>query len=355
MAEEQQQERTETPTEKRRREFREKGRVAQSREVNTAMLLTGLLLLWSFYSRIFWKDLKMFSAFFWRAGPELPLDVESVHGMLLFIIERCAVLMWPVLLSGLLLGVLSGFLQVGILFTAKPLQPDLGRLDPIKGLGRMISKRSAFDAAKSFGKILLVGVLAYWTLLDRLEEFKGLAGLPLEAVVRYVSHVMFVSLIKCCLLLIVIAAVDYAFSRLEMEKKMKMTRQEVKEEFKETEGDPQIKQKIRSIQRAIARRRMMAEVPKSDVIITNPVHFAVALRYRRREMDAPVVTAKGTGYLAARIREIAVEHGVPVVENPVVARALYEVELGAQIPEHMFTAVAEILAYVYGLKGGQKR
>ena len=350
MADEQQEERTEEATEKRRREFREKGQVAQSREVNTAMLLTGLLLLWSFYAPVFWSDLKAFLAFFWRMSSEFTVTALSFQQMLLFIMQKSAGLLWPLLLSGVVLGLLSGYLQVGFLFTGKPMQPDLKKLDPIQGMGKLISKRSFFEALKSFGKIILVGVVAYWTLMARFEEFPGLAGLELSAAVAYMADFMFLILLKCCLLLIVIAVADYLFSRWEMEKKMKMTKQEIKEEHKETEGDPQVKQKVRAIQRDMARQRMMADVPDSDVIITNPTHYAVALRYRREEMDAPVVVAKGADHVARRIREIGQEHDVPAVENPMVARSLYQVDIGSPIPEEMFKAVAEILAYVFSLK-----
>ncbi|MCF8024795.1 MAG: flagellar biosynthesis protein FlhB [Desulfobacteraceae bacterium] len=350
MADEQQEEKTEEPTEKRRREFREKGQVAQSREVNTAMLLTGLLLLWSFYAPVFWRDLKAFLAFFWRMSSELEITTLSFQQMLLFIIQKSADLLWPLLFSGVLLGLLSGYLQVGFLFTGKPMQPDLNKLDPIKGLGKLISKRSFFEALKSFGKIILVGMVAYWTLLGRFDEFPGLAGMELSAAVAYMADFMFLILLKCCVLLIFIAVIDYLFSRWEMEQKMKMTKQEVKEEHKETEGDPQLKQKVRSIQRDMARQRMMSDVPDSDVIITNPTHYAVAIRYRREEMNAPVVAAKGADHLARRIREVGYENDVPLVENPVVARGLYQVEVGDEIPEEMFKAVAEILAYVYSLK-----
>ncbi|MFO7839146.1 MAG: flagellar biosynthesis protein FlhB [Desulfosalsimonadaceae bacterium] len=350
MADEQQEEKTEEPTEKRRREFREKGQVAQSREVNTAMLLTGVLILGSFYAPVFWRDLQELLAFFWRRCGQFAVDQESFVLMLVFILQKMAGLLWPLLLGCLVLGVLSGYIQIGWLFTLKPMQPDFNKLDPIKGMGKLISMRSFFEAGKSFGKIILVGVLAYWTLFARFDRFLGLAGVNLDAVTGFMADVMFVILLKCCLLLIVIAVADYVFSRWEMEKKMRMTKQEVKEEHKETEGDPQVKQRVRSIQQEMAKKRMMAEVPESDVVITNPTHYAVALRYRREAMDAPVVTAKGADHLARRIREVADEHGVPRVENPVVARSLYQVEPGEQIPEDMFKAVAEILAYVYSLK-----
>ncbi|MCF8105407.1 MAG: flagellar biosynthesis protein FlhB [Desulfohalobiaceae bacterium] len=353
MAEEQQAERTEEPTEKRRREFREKGQVAQSREVNTALLLTGTLILWTFYAPVFWEDLRTLLAFFWRLSSEYTVNSLSVQKVLLFVLQKMAGLLWPLLATGLVLGFLSSYLQIGWLFTVKPLQPDLNKFDPIKGMAKFVSKRSFFEAGKSFGKVFLVAAVAYWTLFTRFEEFLGLAGAELSTVIAFLTEVMFVILARCCVLLIVIAVADYLFSRFEMEQKMKMTKQELKEENKETEGDPQVKQRVRSIQREMARKRMMAEVPESDVIITNPTSYAVAIRYKKGEMEAPLVAAKGVDHLAGRIREIGKEHGVPLVENPPVARALYEVELGETIPEQMYKAVAEILAYVYSLKSGE--
>jgi flagellar biosynthesis protein FlhB len=350
MSEDKNEERTQEPTEKRRREFREKGQVAQSREVNTAMLLTGALILWSFYAPLFWKNLKSFLTIFWSLSSEYSVTSQSVRLMMFFAVQNMANLLWPLLLSCLVLGFLSSYLQIGWLITAKPLEPDLKKLDPIKGMSKFVSRRSFFEAAKSFGKVFLVAALAYWTLFARFDGFLGLAGAELDIVVGFMAEVMFVILLKCCILLIIIAVVDYFFSRHEMEKKMKMTKQEVKQEHKETEGDPQVKQRVRMIQREMSRKRMIAEVPNSDVIITNPTHYAVALRYKREEMDAPVVVAKGADHLAMKIREVGKLHKVPLVENPVVARSLYQVELGKAIPEQMFKAVAEILAYVYKLK-----
>lgn len=353
MAEDPAGEKTEAPTEKRRREFREKGQVAQSKEVNTAMLLTGGLVLWSLYAPFFWRDVQQFLAFFWRTCTEFEVNPHSVHAMLLFILERGAAILWPMLLACVVLGILSSFLQIGWLFTTKPLQPDLKKLDPIKGAAKFVSKRSAVETLKSLCKVILIGIVAYHTIWARGDQFIALSGAPLPAVMAYKAEVMFVILLKCCILLLMIAVADFLFTRWEMEQKMKMTKQEVKEEHKETEGNPQVKQKTRQIQREMARRRMMADVPKADVIITNPTHYAVAVQYVRQEMEAPVVLAKGADHVAARIRDIGVENSVPVVENPVVARALYQVDIGEEIPEEMFKAVAEILVYVYNLKDGK--
>ncbi len=350
MSEEKGEERTEQPTEKRRREFREKGQVAQSREVNNAMLMTGSLMLWSFYAPVFWNDLKSFLAVFWGMSSEYDLTRQSVGTMLLFVAKAMGALIWPLLVSCLLLGFLSSYLQIGWLLTVKPLQPDFTKLDPIKGMGKFVSKRSFFEMAKSFGKVFLIATISYWVMWDRADRFLVLAETDLESMIGFMAETMFDILLRCCILLIGIASADYFFTRWEMEKKMKMTKQEVKEENKETEGDPLVKQRVRSLQREMSRKRMMSQVPLSDVTITNPTHYAVSILYKKEKMKAPVVVAKGMGHLALKIKEVAKSGNVPLVENPPVARALYKIELGQAIPNEMFQVVAEILAYVYKLK-----
>lgn len=352
MAEEEtHQERTEQATSKRRQDFREKGQVAQSKEVHTAALLTTSLLLWFFYGPTFWVELSSLIAGFWRNCGEFQLTELSIHMLTGYVLQKMAVLLAPMLLLVLVVGFFSSFLQIGWLFTSKPLTPDLSKLDPIKGAAKFISKRSAVEFIKSLLKVLLVGMIAYKTVA---AEFSGaliLVDMELYETIRYISMVATKVMVKCCGILIVLGLFDYAFVRWEMEQKMKMTKQEQKEEFKESEGDPHVKSRIRSIQQQAARKRMMAEVPKADVVITNPTHISVALAYHRGEMDAPRVVAKGADHLAMRIREIAREHGVPLIENVPVARALLKLEIGATIPEELFKAVAEILAYVYNLKG----
>ncbi len=261
-----------------------------------------------------------------------------------------AKLLWPVFLLTLVVGFCASFFQVGPLLSAKVFQPDLNKFNPIKGMAKFVSKRSAVELVKSLAKVALIGLVAYKTVSNEFEETLTLALLDLHQVLMFLGQVAFLVLAKTCGIIIVLAIIDFAFSRYEMEQKMKMTKQEVKEEFKETEGDPHIKARVRSLQQQMARKRMMAEVPKADVIITNPTHLSIALAYVRSEMDAPEIVAKGADHLAFRIREIAREHEVPIIENKPVARALYKQEVGTQIPEEMFTAVAEILAYVYRLK-----
>nr|WP_320113751.1 flagellar biosynthesis protein FlhB [uncultured Desulfuromonas sp.] len=350
MAEESGQERTEEATSKRREDFRKKGQVAQSKEVNTAALLSLSLLLWYFYGGSFWGQLSWLVSHFWEQCGSLVVTPQSVVQILLFVLQKTALLLSPLFLMVLVVGFFASFLQIGWLFTGKPLMPDLSKLDPIKGASRFVSKRSLVELLKSLAKVALVGYVAYKTVYSEFDNALYLVDMDVIETVRYVGRVAMAVLMKSCGIMILLALLDFMFVRWEMEEKMKMTKQEQKEEFKESEGDPHLKAKVRSIQQQMARRRMMSEVPKADVVITNPTHLSVALQYEQGEMDAPVIIAKGADNLAMKIREIARENDVPLVENVDVARALYKVEVGEVVPEQMFQAVAEILAYVYSLK-----
>jgi len=350
MAEDSGQERTEEATAKRRQDFREKGQVAQSKEVATAALLTMSLLLWVFYARHFWSDLETMYAALLRMMAEFkatPLEVVSLGWEMGVVMAK---LLWPMFLLTLVVGFFSSFLQVGPLLSTKVFQPELSKFNPIKGMAKFVSKRSAVELIKSLAKISLIGFVAYKTVANEFDTALTLSLLDLNQTLIFLGQVAFLVIGKTCGIMIALAAIDFAFSRYEMEQKMRMTKQEVKEEFKETEGDPQLKARVRSVQQQMARKRMMAEVPNADVIVTNPTHLSVAISYQRSEMDAPRIVAKGADHLAFRIREIGREHQVPIIENKPVARALYKQEVGEEIPEEMFTAVAELLAYVYGLK-----
>jgi flagellar biosynthetic protein FlhB len=354
MADESFQERTEQATQKRRDDFRRKGQVAQSKEVNTAVLLSVVLLYWFFNASFFWAKLSELLASLWNLSCRFEVTFLSVQLLTRMILEKLAVLMMPFLLLVLITGFFCSFLQVGWLFTTKPLVPDFSKLDPVKGAQRFISKRSLVEAVKSLAKIFLVGVVAFLTIKKEFDGALVLVNMDVSETLRYVGRVAALVLVKCCGLLVVLALLDFLFTRWEMEEKMKMTKQEQKEEMKESEGDPHLKARIRSVQQQMARNRMMAEVPKADVIITNPTHISVALAYRRGEMDAPRIVAKGKDLLALRIRELAKENDVPIVENKPLARALHRVDLGLSVPEELFRAVAEVLAYVYTIKRNRK-
>ncbi len=343
-------EKTEAPSAKRRADFKKKGQVAQSKEVQTAALLTLLLLFWIFYMPRFWSGLLEFMAAIWRNIGIFKGTSNDVIGLSMFVIKDLAILLAPLFLLVLVIGFFSSVFQIGWIFTAKPITPDFGKLNPIKGFGRMFSMRSLVDLVKSVLKIVLIGWIAYATVLKHFEQALILVDTSVYETVLYLGRVASLILAKVCGILILIAAIDFLYTKHEMEEKMKMTKQEVKEEFKEMEGDPYVKGQIRRIQQEMARKRMMADVPDADVVVTNPTHLAVAIKYDQKTMDSPVVIAKGADHVAMKIRELATENKIPLIENPPVARLLHKIDLGAAIPEELFKAVAEILAHVYSLK-----
>ncbi len=346
-------ERTEDPTAKRREDFRQKGQVAQSKEVTTAALFTLVLLFWFFYMPYFWDGLTTLVSSIWRSIWEFQGTPSEIMGLFIHIIKEIVLLLTPLFLLVLIIGFFSSFFQFGWLLTAKPLIPDFSKLDPIKGMGRIFSKRSLVESVKSIAKVTLIGWIAFSTVLTKFNEALTLVDTSAYATMIFLADTASLILAKVCALLIFLAFIDFLYVRWEMEEKLKMTKQEQKEEFKESEGDPHIKAQIRALQQQMARKRMMAEVPKADAVITNPTHYAVAIKYDPAKMAAPVVIAKGADFVAMRIREIARENKIPLVENPPVARLLHKLDLGAAIPEEMFKAVAEILAHIYSLKGKQ--
>lgn len=350
MAEDSDQERSEQATGKRRDDFRKRGQVAQSKEVVTAALMTMSLLLWVFYAKSFWRSLEQLFTSSLTHLDQPQLSVLSTLILTNQTIADLARLLWPVFLLTLVVGFFASFLQVGPLFTTKPFIPELSKFNPIKGMGRFFSKRSALEVVKSLAKVSLVGAVAGLTLANEFGTALQLLSVDLSQTIIFLGDVAYLILAKACAIFILLGLIDFLFTRWEMEQKMKMTKQEVKEEYKETEGDPQVKARVRSVQQQMARKRMMAEVPKADVIITNPTHLSIAISYQRELMDAPQIIAKGADHIAMRIRDIAREHKIPLVENVPVARALYKMDIGSAIPEDMFKAVAEILAYVYSLK-----
>lgn len=343
-------EKTEEPSAKRRADFRKKGQVAQSKEVQTAALFTVLLLFWMFYMPDFWQGLSNLVTLIWKNTDTYDGTANGTYMLVLFIVKEMAFLLVPLFSLVMVVGFFSSVFQVGWLFTTQPLTPDINKLNMVSGFGRIFALRAVVDLLKSVFKIFLIGWVAYATVYDHFEEALILVDTSPFDTILYLARIATLILAKVCGVLILIAAIDFLYTKYEMEEKMKMTKQEVKEEFKDMEGDPYIKGQIRRIQQEMAKKRMMAEVPDADVVVTNPTHFAVAVKYNSQTMDSPVIIAKGSDHVAMRIREIATENDVPIIENPPVARLLHKIDLGAAIPEELFKAVAEILAHVYSLK-----
>ncbi len=261
----------------------------------------------------------------------------------------------PLLGLTLVAALLAPMLLGGWNLSFEALIPDFSRLNPMTGLGRMFSTRSAVDLAKAFAKFILLALVALLVLKQKSGELMGLGMEPIRVAIAHATSLTGYAFLMLATTLGLIAAVDVPWQLFQHNKQLRMTRHEVREEMKESEGSPEVKGRIRSMQREIARRRMMQEVPKADVVIVNPTHFAVALKYDDKRMRAPVVVAKGADLIAARIREVATESLVPIFEAPPLARALFKsVEIGNEIPQSLYVAVAQVLTYIYQLKTARR-
>ena len=352
MAEAQFQEKTEKATPKRREEARRKGQVAKSRELaSVAVLGMGLITLY-FYGGWLTEQLgQQLSSSMTGFAVQAHLDADMVGWGLQAAINYLHFIL-PLMVALVIAAILTNLLQVGFLFSTELITPKWSKLDPVQGAKRLVSLHALAELAKSLGKIIVVGLVAFYTLKGELHHLLPLTDMSCVQISVYVGSTMVKIMQRGFWAMLILALLDYLYQRWEFERNLKMTKQEVKEEYKQTEGDPQVKARIRSLQRTMARKRMMAEVPKADVIITNPHHLAVALRYDAASMQAPTVVAKGAGFLAQRIKNLALQHKVPVVEDKPLAQNLYRsVDIDEEIPAALYRAVAEILAHVYRLKG----
>jgi flagellar biosynthetic protein FlhB len=342
--------RTEAATPKRRDEARNKGNVAKSKELSSAIILLGAFSAIYFAGGFMVRGLSDIIRDFFTARPHQLETVAGMHTMLTELILRSGVLLAPVLLVTVICALVSNIAQVGFLFTLEPLSPRFDKLNPVAGISRLFSPSGLGELVKALVKFAIVGIVAWKIIGKEIPVLPGIIDRTTAEIVAYVASIVTRLIVQCGVSMLVLAAGDYWFQRWTFEKSIRMTKEEIKQEYKDSEGDPAVKGRIRSMQREMARRRIMQEVPKADVIITNPTHFAVALKYERGGMGAPKVTVKGADLLAKRIREVAAEHGIPVVERPPLARALYaNVDEGQEIPEEFYRAVAEVLAYVYRL------
>lgn len=350
MAEENFQDKTEPASPRRKEEARKKGEVPKSRDlVSVAVLSAGAVYLF-FAARGMSRDLGLLIRQTFSRIPGFSLsDMNVVE----FSIQALRDFIWiilPVMIIVCVAAVAVNYVQSGPIWTVEPLSPKVSKIDPIQGFRRMLSLRSLLELAKSMAKLTIVGWVVYYTLKDEFPRFVPLIYQDPLSILYCLGSTSWKVTIRCCMVVAVLALLDYIYQRWEFGRKLKMSKQDVKDEYKQTEGDPLVKSRIRSIQREMARRRMMEEVPKADVVITNPEHLAVALRYDAKKMKAPKVVAKGADRIALRIRSLAEENGVVIVENRPLAQNLYKLELGEEIPSRLYQAIAEVLAYVYRLK-----
>jgi flagellar biosynthetic protein FlhB len=344
-------EKTEDATPKRRQEARNKGQVAKSVEINSALIMLMAFYFLSVNGQYVIDELKKLMLYMFSEFGRTAFDVDSIHTLTLFMIMLFLKMVIPLMLVIALVGLLVNYFQVGFMFNPGLLMPDFTRINPLSGFSRIFfSKAALVNLSKSLLKIAIVGYFIYIFVEKQMHILPGLIGADVESGSAFFGELIIDLGFRVSAVMLVIAAFDYYYQWYSHRENLKMTKQEVKEEYKQTEGNPLIKSKIRAKQRELAMRRMMQEVPKADVVITNPTHFAVALKYSEG-MPAPLVVAKGQDYIALKIKEAASESKVAIVENKALARALYQTaDIGEYIPFELYQAVAEVLAYVFKLK-----
>jgi len=348
------QERNEKPTGKRLEKARDEGQVPRSPELSAAAVLLvtagGLRFLGGSIGGTLYDIMRSGLAPSPATALDPSLALSAASAEMLRALVVCAPLLGLTLLAALVAPLALG----GWNFSIAALAPNFAKLDPIAGFGRFFTTRGVVELAKAFAKFLVVAVIAVVVLRKQSAHLLALGNAPLQAGIAQAAALTSDALLAVSSGLALIAAIDVPWQLWQHSKKLSMTREEIREEYKESEGSPEVKTRIRRTQREFARRRMMQEVPKADVIVVNPTHFAVALRYDESRMRAPLVIAKGTDLIAARIREIATEHSVPIFEAPPLARALYHnVEIGGEIPAALYVAVAQVLTYIYQLKAAR--
>jgi len=344
-------ERTEKATPKKREETRKKGQVAKSVEINTAVILLSMFLFLLFGRQFLFDQFEHVMKDFLQHYLLKDLTNQNASNLLSKIYMQILILIGPFLGVAFIAAIVANVSQVGFTFSAEAINVKFDRLDPIQGFKKIYSLRAVVELVKSLLKITIVGAATFFVIWQSKQDILNLPYIGIRAVAETIYMLVVKSGLYASCSLLVLAILDLFYQRFDFEKNIRMSKQDIKDEYKKSEGDPLIKSKIKQKQREIAMRRMMQEIPKADVIITNPTHYAVALKYDEEKRDAPFVVAKGVDFLALKIREIAKVHDIITIENRPLARALYaQAEIGDEVPEEFFKAVAEILAYVYKLK-----
>ena len=343
-------EKTEKATPKKRQDERKKGKVAKSQDVNTAILLLFSFSILFIFGGMMKESMMTLYRQTFTEFIHWDLTENSVHQIFSGASIEVAKMLAPIVLIAIVAGLASNLMQVGFLFTAEPLKFDLKKIDPIQGAKRIFSIRALVELLKSLLKIVFIATVTFAIIWKFKDDMMMMAFKDIEGALSFFGKTTIIMGISATIALLFLSVFDYAYQRYDFEKNMRMSKQDIKDEHKNIEGDPLIKSKIKEKQRQMAMRRMMSEVPTADVVITNPTHYAIAIKYDENKATAPYIVAKGTDQVALKIKEIAKNNDVVTVENRPLARSLYsETEIGDLIPEHFFKAIAEILAYVYRL------
>ncbi|MBU8910546.1 MAG: flagellar biosynthesis protein FlhB [Desulfobacterales bacterium] len=345
------QEKTEQATPKKREDAKKKGQVAKSRDASSVGVLLACLIFFWFGTSGMIEKMMSLTRWLLTQSSQFNINSNNIQGFSIGLIYKIFAILSPLFLTAFSIALLANYLQVGFVLSAESVQPKLSKIDPIKGFQKLFSIRSLVELAKNIFKISIVGFVVYMTIMGEIENILPLMDQSVWGILIYIGEVAFKIILRVCLVLIILAVFDYIYQKWEFEKNLKMSKQDVKDETKQTEGNPLIKARIKRLQRDAARKRMMAGIPEADVVITNPTHLAVALRYDQTSVSAPKVIAKGAGFIAENIKDIARKNNIPIVNNKPLARVLYKrVDVDEMIPANLYRAVAEVLAFVYSMK-----
>lgn len=352
MADEDESQKTEDPTRKRLEEAQERGQVASSREATHFALLLTFTFVASWMGPNLFKRTESSLAKFIERPETLPVGENGISSLLIDIVINAAGILFIPFILFICAVFASSFVQNNFVLSVEPIVPKLEKISPMKGFSRLFSMRAIVEFLKSIAKLVVTGIVAYYAIEPYLNQVQKLPQSNIFGMMAYLSATTQRMLVGICIVMFFLAMVDYIYQRYQYIKSLRMTKQEIKDEYKQQEGDPHVKQRLRQIRMERSRKRMIAAVPTADVIVTNPTHYSIALKYDSGSMRAPRVVAKGLDNIALRIREVAKEHDIPLFENPPLAQALYaSVEIDQEIPAEHYKAVAEIITYVYRLKG----
>ena len=349
--------RTEKPTYRRLEKAREKGQVARSKEVPAAVVLFGTLMVLHYTGQGVLAQMQSLMRRTLTMQVPGEMSIRFVYSVFVSLGYQTATMIGPLLLTAVVLAIAANVGQTrGLLISWEPLGFHFGKINPANGWARVFSKQGLIELIKSLCILAIVSLVSYQVLSRYTFLYPHLVVMDLHQLVHWTASISYEVFLRVAVFLVILSFADYAFQKHRFLESLKMTKQEVKDDYKEMEGDPLVKGRIRRVQREMVRKRMMTEVPKADVVITNPTHYAVALSYKMNSMEALKMVAKGVGFLALKIKELAQEHNIPLVENKILAQTLYKtVEIGEYIPASLYRAVAEILAYIYKARNAYNR
>lgn len=343
-------EKTEAATPHRRQEARKKGQVARSADLNAAMVLIAIIVVLYSFKDYLGLNLSEYVQYILAEEMSSTLNSDQFFALYKTTLFLGLKLMAPIFVAAILFGVVANFLQVGLMFTPEAIKPKLSSINPLEGLKKIFSKRALFDFLKTLLKIFIIGLVIYKLVKSNFPNLLMVLNMNIASITAYLNGIIYKICITAAVVFLIISILDLVFQKWQFSQTLKMSKYEVKKEMQQTEGDPLIKARLREKQRLLAMRRMMQSVPDATVVITNPTHLAVVLKYDDNEMSAPQITAKGAGYVAATIKAKALENNIPIIEDKPLARSLYKVEIGDYVPVELYQAVAGILAAIYSLR-----